>query len=96
MLAELHRQKRRDRAGPIGQFDSSLQAAILRDIVRPRNVHAPVSPVAGERERPSRARGTAAVRYRTGGSRSAPVAIGEPTAISRIEVKKSESSSERT
>jgi hypothetical protein len=37
MLAELHRQKRRDRMGPIGQSDSSRQAAILRDISRTRN-----------------------------------------------------------
>jgi hypothetical protein len=37
MLAELHRQERRDRTSPIGQSDSSRQAAILRDIARLRN-----------------------------------------------------------
>jgi hypothetical protein len=34
VLAELHGQKRRDRMGPIGQPDSSLQAVSLRDILR--------------------------------------------------------------
>jgi hypothetical protein len=37
VLAELHRQERRDRMGPIGESDSSLQAAILGDFSPLRN-----------------------------------------------------------
>jgi hypothetical protein len=37
VLAELHRQERRDRVGPIGQSDCALQAPSLGDFARPCN-----------------------------------------------------------